>query len=457
MSEFDPQELNLSPLRRRLRRFVPERHFMIRSGGALRTFTLTSGHQLMALAVALLVFGWLTYATVAVMWMDDILQAKNGRITDARDAYKSLLAEVSVYKTRVAEVTRALEDNHAQFSHLVDSEDAARTPAPVPPADPEGTAGLGQEGAETGASFLQEQRRYDREHQTLMAQLNTLEQGMADLSQARVLLTDFDGIELEMRKVMIQRDLALSENRELQSKLDELQDHVRVMEEAQVRLVERFADVAGNRAAQITRDLGRTGLDVDSLLHQRLQGGRPFGQGGPFVPVDQQRAANTHPEYPAAVAALGRTLEQWNQIKALTETLPLKQPLDGAIEVTSAFGVRSDPFFDLAAVHEGIDLGAPVGDPVRATAPGKVVYAAWRGRYGRVVEIDHGLGMSTRYAHLDTIDTVVGQIVHSGDVIGTVGESGRSTGPHLHYEVRVNGEPRDPAVFMKAGNNVLKG
>ncbi|WP_242390523.1 M23 family metallopeptidase [Pararhodospirillum photometricum] len=111
----------------------------------------------------------------------------------------------------------------------------------------------------------------------------------------------------------------------------------------------------------------------------------------------------------------------------------------------------------LLSLHEGADMGAPPGTPIKVTAPGKVVYAGWRGRYGRVIEVDHGMGISTRYAHLNSFGVVLGQSVKRGEVIGTVGNSGRSTGPHLHYEIRVNGKPFDPVDFMKAGINVLKG
>ncbi|HAP98459.1 peptidase M23 [Rhodospirillum rubrum] len=119
--------------------------------------------------------------------------------------------------------------------------------------------------------------------------------------------------------------------------------------------------------------------------------------------------------------------------------------------------MREDPVNGRLSRHEGLDMGAPMDTPVSATGPGKVVYAGWRGRYGRVVEIDHGMGLSTRYAHLRTIKVQLGQSVGRGDVIGALGNSGRSTGPHLHYEVRVNGNPRNPTVFLKAGKNVFEG
>lgn len=120
----------------------------------------------------------------------------------------------------------------------------------------------------------------------------------------------------------------------------------------------------------------------------------------------------------------------------------------GAEEVTSTFGTRSDPFHGKRASHKGIDIAAPTGTPVYATANGVVDYASRLGSYGLLVKIKHPSGHETRFAHLSKITVRRGQVVLKGDLIGRVGSTGRSTGPHLHYEVRLNGKPLDPARFM---------
>jgi len=109
-----------------------------------------------------------------------------------------------------------------------------------------------------------------------------------------------------------------------------------------------------------------------------------------------------------------------------------------------------DPFFRALAMHTGVDLRSNMGEPVRATAAGKVVVAGWSGGYGKMVEIDHGNGLATRYGHLSTIEVTEGQTVHLYQVIGRVGSTGRSTGPHLHYETRVDGDAVDPQKFLRA-------
>jgi murein DD-endopeptidase MepM/ murein hydrolase activator NlpD len=123
----------------------------------------------------------------------------------------------------------------------------------------------------------------------------------------------------------------------------------------------------------------------------------------------------------------------------------------GEIELSSGFGVRTDPFLGRPAMHTGLDFRASTGDPVRATANGRVVSAGWAGGYGRMVEIDHGNGLSTRYGHMSRINVKVGQQIHIGQIVGEVGSTGRSTGPHLHYETRIDGEAVDPQRFLRAG------
>ena len=131
--------------------------------------------------------------------------------------------------------------------------------------------------------------------------------------------------------------------------------------------------------------------------------------------------------------------------------MPVRKPIVGEIDLSSSFGVRSDPFGRGPAMHSGLDFRASHGDPVRATANGKVVSAGWNGGYGKMVEIDHGNDITTRYGHLSDIEVKVGQTVRVGQTIGRIGSTGRSTGPHLHYETRIDGDAVDPQKFLRAG------
>jgi murein DD-endopeptidase MepM/ murein hydrolase activator NlpD len=130
--------------------------------------------------------------------------------------------------------------------------------------------------------------------------------------------------------------------------------------------------------------------------------------------------------------------------------VPLRKPFPGELQLTSTFGYRADPFLGRPALHSGVDLREDYGTVVRATAAGVVSVAGPNGGYGNMIEIDHGGGMATRYAHLSAINVTLGQQISPGAVIGRVGSTGRSTGPHLHYEVRIDGEAVDPARFLRA-------
>lgn len=170
--------------------------------------------------------------------------------------------------------------------------------------------------------------------------------------------------------------------------------------------------------------------------------------GGPFVPVKLSSSADPFERQLYRIHVTRAQMDKLNRTMAL---VPYRKPVVGEVEFTSGFGVRSDPFLGRPAMHTGLDFRGATGDPIRATANGRVVSAAYAGGYGRMVEIDHGNGLSTRYGHMSAINVKVGDVIKIGQVIGLVGSTGRSTGPHLHYETRIDGEAVDPQKFLRAG------
>jgi murein DD-endopeptidase MepM/ murein hydrolase activator NlpD len=174
----------------------------------------------------------------------------------------------------------------------------------------------------------------------------------------------------------------------------------------------------------------------------------PAATGGPFVPVKLPPASET---FARTLTRVSIARAQANDLTNTLNFVPLRKPLTGDLEMSSPFGVRIDPFVHSPSMHTGMDLHATAGDPIYSTAAGKVVKAGWEGGYGQMVEIDHGEGLSTRYGHMSSIGVMVGQKVRAGQVIGRVGSTGRSTGPHLHYETRINGEAVNPERFLTAG------
>ena len=229
-----------------------------------------------------------------------------------------------------------------------------------------------------------------------------------------------------------------------------LQTSLDKVEGRQMAALNAVEDGMESRVRRMRGVINDLGLDM-----AQLEAATPrAGMGGPFVPV----------KLPADAGAFERQLYRINvtraQVERLNRTLalvPYRKPVIGEVEFTSGFGVRSDPFLGRPAMHTGLDFRAATGDPVRATANGKVVSSGWAGGYGRMVEVDHGNGLSTRYGHLSEISVKVGDSIKIGQVIGAVGSTGRSTGPHLHYETRIDGEAVDPQKFLRAGVRLSAG
>jgi murein DD-endopeptidase MepM/ murein hydrolase activator NlpD len=216
---------------------------------------------------------------------------------------------------------------------------------------------------------------------------------------------------------------------------------LRAIEEEQIEGLDALAENAFQTADTIAEALAAAGLDVAPA------GEAESAVGGPLVPLEAGRA------FEMRVRELDEALEKLETVKAAARALPIHNPAPGQA-VTSSFGVRRDPLLRTPALHAGIDFRAPIGTPVKVTGAGTVVRAGWNGGYGRMVEVDHGHGLTTRYAHLSKIRVRHGQRLDRGDFVGEAGSSGRSTGPHLHYEVRRNGDAVDPLRFLKVGKTI---
>ncbi|MCK1360442.1 M23 family metallopeptidase [Bradyrhizobium sp. 199] len=224
-------------------------------------------------------------------------------------------------------------------------------------------------------------------------------------------------------------------------------DQVERRQIAALSAVEEGMDSRMRRMRGVVSDLGLNLANLEAAVPRT-----PMG--GPFVPV--KLTANAGP-FEKQLNRINITRAEMDRLNRTLALVPYRKPVIGEVEFTSGFGVRSDPFLGRPAMHTGLDFRAATGDPVRVTAYGKVVSAGSSGGYGRMVEVDHGNGLSTRYGHLSEINVKVGEIVKIGQVIGLVGSTGRSTGPHLHYETRIEGEAVDPQKFLRAGVRLSAG
>jgi len=214
------------------------------------------------------------------------------------------------------------------------------------------------------------------------------------------------------------------------------------VEEDQRSRVDQLTADAGDAADAISTVLNRFSIPVPQQTAKA--GDDDSAVGGPFVEPESDDEFNN------SLAQLDTALTRLETVRNTAESLPFRNPGIGK-DITSPFGNRRDPFLGRLALHSGIDFRFAPGEKVRPTAPGKVINAGWTGGYGNMVEVDHGNGISTRYGHMSQILVKTGDTVDRGDVIGLAGSTGRSTGTHLHYEVRQNGRAVDPMYFMNAG------
>jgi len=213
----------------------------------------------------------------------------------------------------------------------------------------------------------------------------------------------------------------------------------------QDKLLGRLENVADPCAERLKSAFRQAGVDPSRFV--------PPPDPASLAPPKTVAAANSDTAFALRLGALARSLNSLRMLEAATSQAPFARPTDTSAH-SSGFGLRTDPFTGHLAPHPGLDIPAPRMTPVFATAEGIVAYAGRRGTYGNIIEIDHGHGLRTRFAHLAALSVRVGQRVDPRQQIGAIGSTGRSTGPHLHYEVWVDGQPKDPEPFLRAGDHV---
>ncbi len=220
------------------------------------------------------------------------------------------------------------------------------------------------------------------------------------------------------------------------------------IEARQLALVEQMTRAADRRAAAAESKIKRLGLNPGTLLASLDD---RSAMGGPFIALATARGGRIDPRF----ERLGVSLARMDALERGLAGIP--QVLPAALEfVSSGFGYRADPFNGGAAFHAGLDFKGPIGAPIYAAAQGTVSFVGVKSGYGNCVEIDHGNGLMTRYAHMSRFGARVGQPVDAGAIIGAIGNTGRSTGPHLHFEVRMHDRPLNPRPFLEAAAHVFQ-
>jgi murein DD-endopeptidase MepM/ murein hydrolase activator NlpD len=220
------------------------------------------------------------------------------------------------------------------------------------------------------------------------------------------------------------------------------------VEARQLAFVERLTRLADRRSARATEAIRALGLDPRAMLAELDDRG---AQGGPLLRLATAADGSLDPRFRRMGMSLARMSLLERGLSGIPNTLPASMDY-----ISSGFGYRSDPFTGEGAFHAGLDFKGPYGAPIYAAAKGTVSFVGQKQGYGNCVEVDHGNGLMTRYAHMSGFHAAIGQPVKAGQIIGAIGNSGRSTGPHLHFEVRVNDRAINPRPFLEAAPHVLE-
>ncbi len=471
-SKFDPRDRGLNRIQKNLQRFFPERQLIVRSGERMRTLRLSTNRQAVLVLAGMMLGAWTLFSSGLAMNHSERIGAKNIEVKDARMGYEQLLAQVTIYKDRVADLTEELEDNYAKSLELVQKE-ALALKVKAAELDRQGQkktitvqaksstkdaavnvadllAGDGESIDLVLSKAKLDRGHADEQRHALMVELSDLENSMVNVV-AHHQRTPFVATDsLELRQVVLQRDLAMAERETLSQKVGALEDQIRDMESNQLLLYHRFSEVADTKIAGIETSLSVTGLDIDLLLKRQ----KARGQGGPFIPLDS--VSQESGPLQESLYKLNAKVDRLQDLQGLLTKLPLDAPL-AKFDFTDGFGVRKDPFTGKFAQHLGIDMAGTYKASVYSSGAGKVVHAGWNGSYGRMVEIDHGMGLVSRYAHMSKIVVKVGDAVVRGTQLGQQGCTGRCTGEHVHFEVLHNKKHLNPLKFLKAGTDVFKG
>ena len=393
-------------MRQHVLRLFPERQIYLRASGEVQYLTLTTGRQVAFVAAVGFLALWFVLSILNMVLGINPFSTPSEELRRVEARYERMLAD-----------SRAKEEN----AKMLLSEQ--------------------RESFETMADAL------ESKHRTLtrIAAADALP-GIATApnvtyADARIVMapTTRDADErTAMRGAIGTRDIATGLPLDsMMTALDEDQNAILVSAEG--GLIER---IEANRAL-----LSSAGLDADELL-----AAGEGGKGGPYIPLAPTTL--TQGDFLPREAAIDARLAEAERLETLVGSLPFGHPVRDETVLTSGYGTRSDPFTGRPTMHAGHDYIGGTGAPIVATAPGIVRFVGRKGAYGRTVEIDHGYGYITRYAHLKKTFVKRGQTVEQGEAVGGMGSTGRSTATHLHYEVRLHGRAQDPAKYLKAGRYV---
>jgi murein DD-endopeptidase MepM/ murein hydrolase activator NlpD len=427
-----------------LERAFPERRLFLRSDTETRFIRLTPANQLIGLLGSALVVGWAIIAS-AIILMDSI-GSGNAREQARRDKalYETRLNELATARdARATEALMAQERFNAALAQISTMQSALLASEDR------------REELETGIEVVQATLR------TTLRERDEARQSAAELS-ARLEGTGLEGDPREkiasyeatldvlagaLSEVAVERDEMADVAARAEAETQALIHEAKLLAEKNDRIFAQLEDAVSISLTPLDKMFAAAGLPTERILETVRQG--YSGQGGPLTPITLSTKGSEVSGEEARANGILDKLDRLNVYRIAAQKAPLGLPLKSAFRFTSGFGHR------WGRMHEGTDLAGAYGSPVYSTADGVVIHAGWQSGYGRLVKIQHAFGIETRYGHLSEIRVSAGQKVSRGDRIGDMGNSGRSTGTHLHYEVRIGGEAKNPMTYIKAGTDVF--
>ena len=294
------------------------------------------------------------------------------------------------------------------------------------------------------------------EHDTLVAEIEAERSGEAPLvARAKSVDGSVAFLTAALERTATERDEALKFSSEAEQIVSDLEFEIQLSEDRNDRIFQRLEEAVTVSLEPLDKMFRAAGMPTETILNEVRRG--YSGQGGPLLPVTKSTSGGT--VIPDATTEranrLLKELDRINLFRIAADKTPVGLPVKSAFRFTSGFGYRNDPKGAGRRMHAGVDFAASPGTPIYASADGVVTHAGWQSGYGKLIKIRHAFGIETRYAHNSRIRVNVGQKVSRGERIGDMGATGRVTGTHLHYEVRVNGNPVNPMTYIKAGRDVF--
>ncbi|WP_209503613.1 MULTISPECIES: M23 family metallopeptidase [unclassified Ruegeria] len=431
-----------------LERHFPERRVFLKSDKDTRFIRLSSETQVVAVAGVAVMVGWTAVAT-AILLMDSI-GAGNFREQAKRDQaiYQERLNTLSAERDSRAHEALAAQDRFnaaldqisAMQSELLASENRRRE------------LETGIEVIQTTLRATMKQREEARSELAQLKQDTSGSDMYAAVSSAPVqmaFMTD------ALARTAKERDLIASNAQDALEQRDDLELEIRLMQERSDEIFRQLEEAMVISVEPLDKMFRQAGMPTDRIIEEVRRG--YSGMGGPLTPLSLSTRGEEDELSPEEVRAntLLRQMDQLNLYRIAAEKAPFANPVHSAVRFTSGYGNRRDPKSGGRRQHNGVDFAGPQGTDIFATADGVVTHAGWQSGFGRLVKIKHAFGIETLYAHNTKINVKVGQRVSRGDHIADMGSTGRSTGTHLHYEVRVNGNPVNPMTYIKAAKNVF--